>query len=129
MNSGGCVQDNKGMYMSGSDQFTYRILTDFESGKVSRKDAATLLNVTERSVARSTKRLREKGLAGLQHGNRGKAPSNKTPDSERDHILKLVKEKYFDFNVTHCLEKLNAIDGIKVSYPVFFSWYRNANLV
>jgi hypothetical protein len=33
MNSGGCVQDNKGMYMSGSNQFTYGILTDLEVEK------------------------------------------------------------------------------------------------
>jgi transposase len=117
------------MYMSRSDQYTYGILTDFEIGKVTRSDAASLLGITERSVSRRAKRLRDKGLAGLQHGNRGKVPANKTPDSDREHILNLVRQKYFDFNVTHCLEKLKAIDGIEISYPVFYSWCRKANLV
>ena len=123
------MQDNRGMYMSGSEQFTYGILTDFEIGKISRADAATLLGITERSVSRRAKRLRQNGLAGLQHGNRGKAPSNKTPESERDHILKLVQQKYFDFNVTHCLEKLKALDSINISYPVLYSWCRKANMI
>ena len=39
------MQDNRGMYMSGSEQFTYGILTDFEIGKISRADAATLLGI------------------------------------------------------------------------------------
>jgi hypothetical protein len=40
-----------------------------------------------------------------------------------------VRRKYFDFNVTHCLEKLKENEGIELEYSVLYSWCRDAKLI
>ena len=47
-----------------------RILTTREAGK--------LLSLSERQVRRLKARVRKKGLKGVMHGNKGRAPVNKT---------------------------------------------------
>jgi hypothetical protein len=118
-----------GIWMSGRQQFTYGVLTDFNAGKISRAEAALLLGVDERSVSRKSARFREKGLVGLQHGNTGRIPVNRTSLDLKATVLKLVREKYFDFNVAHCLEKLRENEGIELEYSVFYSWCREANVI
>ena len=118
-----------GMRMSRREQFTYGVLVDFEARRITREEAAVLLEVEPRSVSRKAARFRAKGLAGLQHGNSGKVPTNRTPVELKVQVLELVKSKYFDFNVTHCLEKLKAKEGIELDYSVFYSWCRQAKLI
>jgi transposase len=88
----------RGLFMSVTEQFTFGILSDFESRKISRSEAAKLLNIDERSVSRKARRLREKGLLGLQHGNKCKSPINKTADEFKIRVVELVRQKYFDFD-------------------------------
>lgn len=123
------MQRPRGLYMSVTEQFAFGIISDFESRKISRKEAATLLEIDERSVSRKAVRFRKDGLLGFQHGNRRKIPSNKTSDALRLKVLDLIKEKYFDFNVTHAREMLKKNDSIIVSYSLLYSWCRSAKLV
>jgi transposase len=123
------MQQCKGMYMGSVQQFTYGILTDFLNGKITRAQAASTLQVTERTVTRKAKRLREKGLLGILHGNKAKTPSNKTCGSLRAKVLDLVRAKYFDFNVVHCLEKLKSNEGIDITYSLLYGWCRDVKLI
>jgi len=50
-------------------------------GRLSVAQAATALNLSERQVYRALASARDEGLAGLVHGNRGRAPSNKGDDA------------------------------------------------
>ena len=84
-----------GMRMSRREQFTYGVLVDFEARRITREEAAVLLEVEPRSVSRKAARFRAKGLAGLQHGNSGKVPTNRTPVELKVQVLELVKSKYF----------------------------------
>jgi transposase-like protein len=43
-------------------------------------------------------------------------------------MLKLAKETYYDFNITHCLEMLRERHGLTTSYATFRSWCRKAGL-
>jgi transposase len=123
------LQQHKGMYMGSVQQFTFSILTDFLNGKVTRAQAASTLQVTERTVTRKAKRLREKGLVGVLHGNKAKTPTNKTCDQLRAKVLDLVRRKYFDFNVVHCLEKLKNNENIDIKYSLLYSWCRSLRLI
>ena len=66
---------------------------------------------------------------GLQHGNKRKIPVNKAPDQLKIQVLKIVKDRYYDFNVTHTQEMLAKHEGIKVSYSLLYSWCREAKLI
>ena len=43
--------------------------------------------------------------------------------------MELVERDYFDFNMTHCLEKLRANHGLQVKYETFRKWCHEKKLV
>ena len=102
--------------MGAKEQFEFSILEDYREGKKSRLEASIILGKSERTTDRMLKKVFDKGLVGLKHGNIGKEPVNKATQTSRDKISELVKSKYFDFNMTHCREMLIEHEEIKVSY-------------
>lgn len=116
------MERDEGIYMSKNGQFTYQAVSDFLHGKLSRREASELLQVRERTVTRLARRVEKKGLFGVIHGNRDRAPSNKLSGDLKAAVMKLVEEKYFDFNMTHCLEVLKSEHEIVVSYATFRTW-------
>jgi len=72
---------DEGIFMSKNGQFTHQAVSDFIQGKLSRRETACLLSVNERTVTRLARRVEKKGLLGVIHGNRDRAPSNKTRDA------------------------------------------------
>lgn len=115
--------------MSKKEEFTYRTVMDFLNGKLSRADAAELLQITARSVTRLARRIEAKGFVGATHGNRGSIPANKKPEALKSSTMKLVEDIYFDFNMTHALEKLKDGHGIELKYSVFRRWCHERHLV
>jgi transposase len=95
------------------------VIEQYVNKKLKRKEAALFLNVTERTVTRLGHKIVKMGLLGAAHGNKRKIPWNKRTEKDLEEIIKLVKSKYFDFNMTHCLERLREDCGIKVSYTSF----------
>jgi transposase len=116
------MERDKGIYMSKNGQFKHQVVSDFLNGKVSRKQAAELLQVRERTVTRIAGRIRKKGLFGVIHGNRDRVPANKKLDSLKISVMKIVEENYFDFNMTHCLEVLKESHNIEIKYATFRRW-------
>lgn len=110
------MQEDKGIYLSKSGQFTYQAVSDFLNGKLSRSKTTELLGVRERTVTRLARRIESKGLFGVIHGNRDKTPSNKKATALRKSVMDLVEEKYFDFNMTHRLEFLKSKHDIVIKY-------------
>lgn len=125
----GVMEKDGGIYMSKKGQLMYRIVSEFLGGKIYRKEAAEILGVRERTITRIARRIESKGLMAGVHGNRGKSPWNKRSEAEKKTIMGLVEEKYFDFNMTHCLEKLKEDHGIVVRYETFRSWCHERKLV
>ena len=82
-----------------------RILTTREAGK--------LLSLSERQVRRLKARVGKKGLKGVMHGNKGRAPANKTPKKVKEKVVKLLEGKYSGLNTLHFQEKLGE-EGIQV---------------
>lgn len=123
------MERDKGIYMSKNGQFTYQAVSDFLRGKLSRKEASELLQVRERTVTRMARRIEKKGLFGVIHGNRDRAPSNKLSDTFKKAVMALVEDKYFDFNMTHCLEVLKSEHQIVVKYATFRKWCHERHIV
>src|SRR2546429_7115898 len=57
-------------------------------------DGAWLMGVGYRQAKRIHRDYREKGAAGLKHGNAGEISHNARPREEREEILSLVREHY-----------------------------------
>lgn len=123
------MQKEEGIYMSKNGQFKHQVISDFLHGKVSRRQASELLQITERTVSRMAGRIKLKGLFGVIHGNRGRAPVNKTPQEIKKSVMKLVEEKYFDFNMSHCLEVLGSEEHLEVKYSTLRRWCHEKHLV
>ena len=121
--------DEGGIWMSKRGALRFEVVTEFVAGKVSRKEAAELLGVRERTVSRMARRYEAKGLWGLEHGNRGRSPAIRKPELFKVKVMKLVKEKYFDFNMQHCLEMLLERHQIVVARETFRRWCHDKGLV
>ena len=121
---------NEGIFMSKNEQFEYRIIYDFISGKLKRSEASLLLGKTERSVTRIANRVRSKGMMGVKNGNTGKKPANKSCPLMREKVLNIIKNDYYDMNLTHCLEKLQQDhDYIYLKYGTLRRWCHSIHMV
>jgi transposase len=120
---------DEGIYMSKDGQFKHQVVSDFLVGKLSRRDAAEHLNVNERTITRIARRIEAKGLFGVIHANRESNPWNKKNENLKKSVMSLVEEKYFDFNMTHCLEVLKENHSIVVKYSTFRRWCHQRHLV
>ena len=92
------------------------------SGQILWMEAAEILDITDRQMRRWKERYEEYGYDGL-YDRRRKMPSPKRmPLMKVEKILKLYREKYFDFNISHFYDKLRDVHKMKVSY----NWIRLA---
>lgn len=123
------MTDEGGIWMSKKGSVGFEIITDYMAGKFTRPEAAEMLEVRERTITRMAARVRKKGLAGMVHANRGVAPSWKIPDTFKAKVMRVMKEKYFDFNMTHALEQLEQQQKMIVSYTTFRRWCHEKGMV
>lgn len=91
--------------------------------------AAEIIGISDRSMRRWRQRYEEYGYDGL-YDRRHKRPSpKKVPLVTVEQVLRLYREKYFDFNVRHFVEKLYQEHGIKLSYTWVKTALQTAGLV
>ena len=57
---------------------------------------------------------REKGVAAVAHGHRGRRPANATPDAVAASVVRLARTRYEGANHTHLSELLSERDGIDI---------------
>ena len=89
---------------------------------IRQKDAAEILNLSERQVRRKAKRIREEGDKGIVHRARGNPSNRAVPDKIKDKILSLFKNKYSDFGPTLAAEKLFERDKVKINDETLRKW-------
>lgn len=119
----------EGVFMGKKEQVTYRVIENFLTHKICRREAAELLQIRERTVSRIARRVESKKFMGVVHGNRGrKSPRRLSADLKRD-VMCLMQAKYFDFNMTHALEVLKSEHDLKVGYSTFRKWCSEKQLV
>lgn len=119
----------KGLVVSARGQLRIEILHKLEHGKISLAEAILILGVSERTLRRYRKKYRENGVLSVQHGNKGRAPKNRISEDTKRRLQKLVREKYYDLNMQHYLEKLRDEHGIVVHRETFRKWCHEINCV
>jgi hypothetical protein len=117
------------LFLNKQDQFRYRQIREFMEGKVSRYETARLLQLSERSVTRVAARIHKLGVKAISHGHRGRIAPNVTDKKLKQRVLSLVQNKYYDFNMTHCLEVLKERHNLTVPYGPFRRWCHEKQLV
>jgi hypothetical protein len=109
--------------------FEHQVISDFLSGKMTRVQAAEMLDVRERTISRKARMVEKRGLASLVHGNRERTPANKITLKIKSEIMTLVMGRYYDFNMTHCLEVLKGNHNLEVGYETFRRWCHEKRFV
>ena len=90
--------------------------------KITWWQAAEILGISDRHMRRWRERYEEEGYNGLLDRRRGKPSRRRVPLAVVEKVLALYREKYFDLNVQHFHEKLEAKHGIELSY----TWVKQA---
>ena len=88
--------------------------------KITWWQAAEIIGISDRSMRRWRERYEEFGFRGLFDRRRGKPSPKRVSLAVVEQVLALYREKYFDLNVRHFHEKLQAEHQIELSY----SWVK-----
>jgi hypothetical protein len=120
----------EGVFMSKEEQVKFSIVSDFIRRKITRSEAALLLDTTERTITRLARKINRGGMPGIKHANTGRAPVNKTPSALLSKAVSIYEEKYFDMNVTHALEHLRTEEGLKnLQYEILHQKLKKTGLI
>jgi DNA-binding transcriptional ArsR family regulator len=98
-------------------------------GRESVGRAAKLLGISARQMKRLRRKMKERGVEGLLHGNRGKQPWNKTALEKIEKVIQLARGRYQGLNDTHLTEKLKEKEKINLSRPTVRRVLRGAGIV
>ena len=90
--------------------------------KITWWQAAEILGISDRHMRRWRERYEAEGYNGLMDRRRGQPSRRRVPLATVEKVLGLYREKYFDMNVQHFHEKLEAEHGIELSY----TWVKQA---
>ena len=91
------------------------MIAQMDRGVLSVGEGAALLGQSERHVRRLLAAFRQRGVAALAHGNRGRVPSNAVDEETRQAVVTFARARYVGFNQVHLTEQLAANEGIVLS--------------
>ena len=97
-------------------------------GRESVGRGAKLLGISLRQIKRLRRKIKEQGIKGLLHGNRGKRAWNKTDSVKVARVLQCVRGRYQGLNDTHLTEKLKEKEKISLSRATVRVILRQAGL-
>ncbi len=89
---------------------------------------AKLLGISPRQMKRLRRKVKERGVDGLLHGNRGKAAWNKTVSDKIKKVIELARGRYQGLNDTHLTEKLKEKEKIALSRATVRTILRGAGI-
>lgn len=115
--------------MDAQEQLILDVVIKVSSGVMDRKQGQQIVGVSERTFRRYLAEYGTRGALFIKHGNCRNIPLNRSPQELKSAMLALVQERYFDFNLTHCLEKLQAEHGLKVGRETFRKWCHEIRMV
>jgi transposase len=118
-----------GIYVNKKEQFRFGVICDYRIGKLTRREAAEAIQVSERTINRMSASVNEFGISGLSHKGRGRASHRKISDLEKQRVRFLIKEHYWDYNVLHCMEMLKERHKIDIGYETLRRWCHEWNCV
>ncbi len=98
-------------------------------GRLKWYQAAEILRISDRQMRRWKRRYEQWGYDGLFDRRRQQPSPKRVPLAVVQQVLSLYRERYFDCNVLHFHEKLQALHGIPLSYTWVKTALQTAGLV
>jgi transposase InsO family protein len=111
------------------EQQTYELALEVIGGRLTLVEMSVLIGKSYRQTQRILKKIQQRSLLGVKHGNLGRTPANKIDERLKQEVLSLLKTRYFDFNLAHFREKLLADEGIRVNRESLRKWAKAEGLV
>lgn len=105
------------------------VITRAMSGQINWLQAAEIIGITDRSMRRWRKRLSSGGYESLLDRRTRRPSAKRIEVAEIEKVLRLYREKYFDLNVKHFVEKLHGQEQVSLSYTWVKTALQNAGLV
>lgn len=106
--------------MSVKESSRIGIIQQVIKGKIAQIKAGGMIGITDRQIRRLVERVKTEGIRGLIHRSRGR--EKELVAKKREKVLKMYKEKYYDFGPTFASEKLDELNGIKVDHETLRLW-------
>lgn len=91
--------------------------------RIKQREAAELLELSQRQIRRIVKRVRQEADKGLIHRSRGKRSHRAIADKIKQRVVSLCRGIYKGFNPTFASEKLIERDKIKISRETLRQWF------
>jgi hypothetical protein len=91
-------------------------------GVIKQVEASELLSLSDRQIRRLINRVKIEGDIGLAHKSRGKPSGRKLPKNIRDKVITLYRERFEGFGPTLAAEKLQELEGIRISDETLRLW-------
>ena len=108
--------------MSVSERRRLEILSRVKDSLITQTKASELLGLSYRHTRRIYRRYREQGDKGLIHKSRDRPSSHRIEEKTRDTIIKLYREKYWDFGPTLASEHLESSDNYALNHETLRGW-------
>ena len=93
-------------------------------GRTTNAEVAGGLRLSVRQVQRIKRGVKEKGMAGVIHGNKGREPPNKKPQELHERVVELARTEYADYGFSHLADTLEEKHRIKLSDQTLVRWLR-----
>ncbi len=101
----------------------------FQRGRLTTREAAELLCISESTFYRKRERYEEEGFEGLYDLRLGRASPHRASDGEIRRMTKLYEERYQGFSVKHFHEFASREHGLKYGYTWTKTQLEKAGLV
>jgi len=101
--------------MSKKELSKLEVMQKMSEKRISQKEAASILNLSERQIKRLWKAYRKDGAKGIVNKRRGKESNNRLDANVVQQVVDLIYEKYADFGPTLAHEKLTEKHHLKLS--------------
>lgn len=125
-NREGKVAEKDMITMSRREAKTLHIIYQALDKKITQGEAAEIIGLSARQIRRLIKRVRIEGDDGICNRSRGRCSNRCIPKKIKEKTLRLIREKYKDFNLAHATEKLQEVHGIRLSDETLRLWLNEA---
>ena len=88
----------------------------YRRGRLSCREAADILSMSERTFLRYRERYEAEGAEGLADRRVGRVSGRRAPADVAMRVIELYATRYFDYNAKHFHEKLVSDHGFKFGY-------------
>lgn len=114
--------------LTSEERYKFEIITQVINHEIKPGYAAKLLGISTRQIRRLKYAVLDEGEKAVVHRLKGKQSNNHPDETLKEKALKLIEEKYTDFQPAFAAEKLGEIDSIFINPQTLRRWMEKKGL-